>query len=147
MGNAMMNNMPGMDQIPEAARSQMGRLFSNPEALQAMQRPAVREAMQQIQQGVATINREAPALARAMGIPEMPSNLSQMMGGMDGLGGNAAGNSARTAPTVDNRPPEEKYATQLSQLEQMGFSNKQNNIAALVATGGNLNAAVDRLVG
>ena len=78
----------------------------------------------------------------------MPSNLSQMMGGMGGLGGNSAGaNSARTAPTVDNRPPEEKYATQLSQLEQMGFSNKQNNIAALVATGGNLNAAVDRLVG
>merc|ERR1712173_461470 len=123
MGNAMMNNMPGMDQIPEAARSQMGRLFSNPEALQAMQRPAVREAMQQIQQGVATINREAPALARVMGIPAMP-NMEQMMGGMGGLAG-SSNNSARTAPPADNRPPEEKYATQLSQLEQMGFSNKQ----------------------
>ena len=49
MMNAMMNNMPGMENMPEAARSQMGRLFSNPDALQAMQRPAVREAMQQIQ--------------------------------------------------------------------------------------------------
>merc|ERR1712226_993951 len=96
MMNAMMNNMPGMENMPESARGQMGRLFSNPEALQAMRRPAVREAMQQIQQGVAVINREAPALARAMGIPEMPSNISQMMGGMSGGSGNS-GNSARTA--------------------------------------------------
>merc|ERR1712048_1455022 len=137
MMNAMMNNMPGMDQLPEQARTQMRNMFGNPEAMAAMQRPAVREAFQQIQQGVATINREAPALARAMGIPEAA-------GGFGGLGGGLGGASARpAAPAADTRPPEERFATQLQQLEQMGFTNKQNNIAALIATNGELNAAVD----
>lgn len=145
MMNAMMNNMPGMDNLPEAARSQMSRMFSDPETMAAMQRPAVREAMTQIQQGVATINREAPGLARVMGIPEGLGGMGGMPG-MPGMSGNG-GAPSRPAPAADTRTPEERYATELGQLEAMGFTNKQNNLAALVATNGNLNQAVDRLVG
>lgn len=147
MMNAMMNNIPGAENLPEGARAQMGRLFSNPGAMQAMNRPVVREAMMQIQQGIATINREAPEVARLMGIPDtmgqMPPGMEQMMGGM----GRPAAAAASAAAPADNRPPEERYATQLTQLEQMGFMNRQNNIAALQATGGNVEAAIDRLVG
>lgn len=50
--------------------------------------------------------------------------------------------------TVDSSlPPEERFATQLEQLEQMGFPNKQNNLAALSATNGNVDMAIDRLLG
>lgn len=44
-------------------------------------------------------------------------------------------------------PPEELYATQLAQLQEMGFFDTQENIRALRATSGNVNAAVERLLG
>ncbi|KAK4490465.1 hypothetical protein RD792_001142 [Penstemon davidsonii] len=44
-------------------------------------------------------------------------------------------------------PPEEQYATQLVQLTEMGFFDAQENIRALIATAGNVNAAVERLLG
>lgn len=42
--------------------------------------------------------------------------------------------------------PEEAYREQLQQLRDMGFINTEANIAALQATGGNVNAAVERLL-
>ena len=44
-------------------------------------------------------------------------------------------------------PPEELYATQLTQLQEMGFIDTSENIQALVATAGNVHAAVERLLG
>lgn len=44
-------------------------------------------------------------------------------------------------------PPEERYATQLQQLQEMGFYDRAENIRALLATNGNVNAAVERLLG
>ena len=43
--------------------------------------------------------------------------------------------------------PEELYATQLQQLQEMGFFDTQENIRALRATSGNVHAAVERLLG
>jgi len=43
-------------------------------------------------------------------------------------------------------PPETRFAVQLQQLHDMGFTNKQVNIQALTATGGNVEAAVERLI-
>ncbi|KAG9135777.1 hypothetical protein Leryth_002489 [Lithospermum erythrorhizon] len=42
---------------------------------------------------------------------------------------------------------QELYATQLAQLQEMGFFNPQENIQALVATAGNVHAPVARLLG
>jgi ubiquilin len=44
-------------------------------------------------------------------------------------------------------PPEELYAAQLTQLREMGFIDTAENIQALVATAGNVHAAVERLLG
>lgn len=44
-------------------------------------------------------------------------------------------------------PPEELYAAQLSQLQEMGFFDRQENIRALMTTAGNVHAAVERLLG
>lgn len=43
--------------------------------------------------------------------------------------------------------PEQRYQSQLEQLNLMGFTNNEANIQALVATFGDLTAAVDRLLG
>ena len=43
--------------------------------------------------------------------------------------------------------PEILYRDQLSQLNSMGFTDAAANIRALIATGGNVQAAIDRLLG
>lgn len=54
------------------------------------------------------------------------------------------GASAAAAAPVGN--PEELYASQLTQLTDMGFSNREQNLRALQATQGNVHAAVERLL-
>merc|ERR1712157_716303 len=78
---------------PEAA-SRIGQLLTNPGLMGAMQKPEVQAAMRKIQEGFAVINREAPELARAMGMPD----LSSFGAGFGGLGG-ASPAAATAAPT------------------------------------------------
>lgn len=73
--------------------------------------------------------------------PEQQQQLMQLMGG-GGLGGFGA----PPAP-ADNRPPEERYAEQLRQLNEMGFFDFDQNVAALRRSGGNVQGAVNFLLG
>ncbi|CAI5437939.1 unnamed protein product [Caenorhabditis angaria] len=68
------------------------------------------------------------------------NRLAEMFGNA-GFGGAAA---PAAAPAAVN--PEQQYAAQLEQLQSMGFSNRAANIAALTASFGDLNAAVERLL-
>lgn len=45
-----------------------------------------------------------------------------------------------------NMPPEQRYQSQLEQLAAMGFVNREANLQALIATFGDINAAVERLL-
>ncbi|XP_040572142.1 ubiquilin-1 isoform X1 [Lepeophtheirus salmonis] len=45
-----------------------------------------------------------------------------------------------------NNPPEERFSSQLETLASMGFVDRQANIQALIATYGDVNAAIDRLL-
>lgn len=49
-------------------------------------------------------------------------------------------------PEQQQQPPEERFRTQLEQLAAMGFMNREANIQALIATFGDVNAAVERLL-
>lgn len=68
--------------------------------------------------------------------------LAGLFGGLGGLGGGLGGPGAGDP----SQPPEERYKTQLEQLQTMGFVNKEVNLQALQATGGNVEAAVERLL-
>lgn len=71
--------------------------------------------------------------------PEMMQQMLQMLGG----GGGGAG--AAPAP-ADNRPPEERYADQLRQLNDMGFFDFDRNVAALRRSGGSVQGAIEYLL-
>jgi len=43
--------------------------------------------------------------------------------------------------------PEARFAVQLQQLNDMGFNDQEANIRCLTATAGNVNAAIERLLG
>merc|ERR1712146_181224 len=97
------------------------------------------------------------------GQPDFNQFFAQMMAGMQqGQGGTGTGTGGAAGqanpmamwqqmmagmggPQGETRP-EILYRDQLRQLNDMGFTNAQQNVSALVATGGNLEAAIDRLV-
>lgn len=66
------------------------------------------------------------------------------LGGFGGLGG--AGGAASGQPS-DSRPPEERYASQLQQLRDMGFVDGQANLRALLISGGSVEGAISILLG
>ncbi|OKL61531.1 hypothetical protein UA08_03316 [Talaromyces atroroseus] len=82
--------------------------------------------------------------------PALLSNFMQAMGG----GQNAAGSEnpwaslfgGAPAAQQDNRPPEERYAEQLRQLNDMGFYDFDRNIQALRRSGGSVQGAIDFLL-
>ena len=59
------------------------------------------------------------------------------------MGGLGATGSTGTSSTTDYKT---LYASQLQQLQGMGFVNEAVNIDALKATNGNVEAAVERLL-
>lgn len=46
-----------------------------------------------------------------------------------------------------NQPPAERFASQLQQMKDMGFTNQDLNIEMLTATNGNVQLAIERLLG
>lgn len=73
--------------------------------------------------------------------PAMDPQLQQRMAAMFGL----PGMGATPAAPADNRPPEERFQVQLQQLNEMGFWDANKNIRALLATGGDVQAAIEML--
>ena len=69
-----------------------------------------------------------------------PLLMQQMMGG-----GAAGGMPGFGAAPVDARPPREKYATQLSQIKEMGFLDEEVILQMLEKTNGNVNLALENL--
>ncbi len=73
--------------------------------------------------------------------------MNQLLGGFGGPP-SALNNFAGAAPApVDATPPEERFQTQLQQLQEMGFYNASQNVRALLATGGNVHAAIEYILG
>ncbi|XP_046400765.1 ubiquilin-1 [Ischnura elegans] len=68
---------------------------------------------------------------------------SQFMARMISTMSSQSGGGGTTGGT---QPPEERYRTQLEQLTAMGFGNREANLQALIATFGDINAAVERLL-
>jgi ubiquilin len=66
--------------------------------------------------------------------PEAMQQMMQMWGG------------ASPAAPPDNRPPEERYAEQLRQLNDMGFFDFDRNVAALRRSGGSVQGAIEHLL-
>jgi len=104
-------------------------------------------------------NPFATAANQMMQNPQMMQQMMQMMGGQGGAGGageagfnpfagmggfGGQGQQQQQAP-VDNTPPEERYAAQLRQLNDMGFYEFERNIQALRRSGGSVQGAIEYL--
>ncbi|KAK9286215.1 hypothetical protein L1049_014600 [Liquidambar formosana] len=126
---------------------QLREMMQNPELLRQLTSPETMQQMLTLQQSfLSQLNRQQSTQepAHTGGTTGTPNNtgLELLMNMFGGLG--AGGFAVPNAPDV---PPEQLYATQLSQLQEMGFFDTQENIRALRATSGNVHAAVERLLG
>ena len=118
--DAMLASNPAMQSMMNANPA-MRTMLSNPAALRAMMDPANLRAMAQVNQMMGQLH---------------PGGMG--MGGMGGF---------PMAPAAPAPPPTQLYATQLTQMAEMGFTDAEANVRALQATGGNVHAAVERLLG
>ncbi|KAF8678996.1 hypothetical protein AX14_004606 [Amanita brunnescens Koide BX004] len=81
-----------------------------------------------------------------------PAFMQQLMamgpfGGAGGFGsGGLGGFGGSPTPPADTRAPEERFQAQLQQLRDMGFTNASQNIRALLATGGNVQSAIEYIL-
>ena len=82
------------------------------------------------------------------------AQLQSLLGGMGGAAGAgglnplaaALAGSGNQAQPTDQRAPEERYATQLEQLQTMGFLDPRENLRALLMSGGSVEGAVTILL-
>ncbi|RID77384.1 hypothetical protein BRARA_A00303 [Brassica rapa] len=147
-GLGMLGGDPTVGATPDA--SQMNQFLQNPAMSQMMQsllsNPQYMNQITSLNPQLQSLMDSSPQVREMMQNPEFlrmlssPETMQQMMSLQQSL---LSGNRSTTTVV----PPEELYATQLQQLEEMGFFDRAENIRALRATNGNVNAAVERLLG
>ncbi|XP_013363812.1 PREDICTED: ubiquilin-4 isoform X2 [Chinchilla lanigera] len=175
----MMVNVPlfaGNPQLQEQLRLQLPvflQQMQNPESLSILTNPRAMQALLQIQQGLQTLQTEAPGLVPSLGSFGMPRTPAPSAGSNSGSTAEAPASSpgtpATSPPTGTSsaqqqlmqqmiqllagsgnsqvQTPEVRFQQQLEQLNSMGFINREANLQALIATGGDINAAIERLLG
>jgi len=160
MLQAMIQNNPMLQQMSQN-NPMLQQVFNNPQLLQTMLNPQMMQGMLQMQQAMGGISSpgvpQMPALmggpdaapgapeAGAPAVPAIANPMQQMMQMMQGMQG-AGGMPGHPNP-ADGRSPEERYAVQIQQLEGMGFPDKHSNVQALSQTNGDVNEAINALLG
>ncbi|XP_028565330.2 ubiquilin-4 [Podarcis muralis] len=172
----MMVNVPlfaGNPPLQEHLRLQLPAFLQqmqNPDSLSILTNPRAMQALLQIQQGLQTLQTEAPGLVSSLGTFGAPRVPPPSAGGstIPETPISSASTPASASPAGDSNPhqqlmqhmiqllagansqaqsPEVRFQQQLEQLNAMGFINREANLQALIATGGDINAAIERLLG
>ncbi|KAM5256103.1 ubiquilin-4 isoform 3-T3 [Ctenodactylus gundi] len=175
----MMVNVPlfaGNPQLQEQLRLQLPvflQQMQNPESLSILTNPRAMQALLQIQQGLQTLQTEAPGLVPSLSSFGMSRTPAPSAGNTSGPAAEAPASSPAvpaTSPATGAsnaqqqlmqqviqllagsgnsqvQTPEVRFQQQLEQLNSMGFINREANLQALIATGGDINAAIERLLG
>ena len=144
-GNTPGSPPPASAQAPGATPQQGANPFADM-ARNMMQNPQMMQQMMGAMDGGTGANANPDANSpNANSAAQAGFNPFAALQGMGGFGG--AGGFAPPPPAPqDDRPPEDRYAEQLRQLNDMGFYEFERNIEALRRTGGSVQGAVEYLL-
>nr|CAD1844713.1 unnamed protein product [Ananas comosus var. bracteatus] len=151
--NRLISMSPNMRNILDSS-TELREMFQNPEFLRQLMSPETLQQMLSFQQSFFTqLGRQQSSQEQNQSGGGTGTQLNSSMEFLMNMF-NAFGAEGLNVPNTSNgghshipNAPEELYATQLSQLQEMGFVDTQENIRALTATSGNVHAAVERLLG
>lgn len=149
-------------------------LLANPETVREMlSSPTIQGIMQQLLSNPALLQQMGNLnflqdSAQAQNVTQLLSSYTNLMRSDSNIP-DPLNNSSAQVPNANNRQaedlsqmyarllsqlnsnnneptPEERYRLQLGQLAEMGFNNREANLEALVATSGDVNSAIERLI-
>ena len=131
---------------------QLRAMMTDPNFLRTVSNPQNMQAMMQMQQAMQTLqqNGAMPPMGGAGAGMGGPGTAGAGMDFSSLLAAQGAGGFGSYMPPATPAVPQDpavRFANQLEQLQNMGFTETSNNIAALTATNGNVSAAVERLLG
>jgi len=174
--NPLLSGNPALQQQMRSMMPQFLQQMQNPEIQNLMTNPQALNALMQIQQGMETLRQTVPSVMNTLGQvpafnPPTPATTDSSTPTTTSATNNSGtGSITTTAPSQPNStndsfsefmarmvaglavqqdatlPPEQRYQDQLEQLAAMGFVNREANLQALIATFGDINAAVERLL-
>ncbi|XP_004642170.1 ubiquilin-1-like [Octodon degus] len=132
-------------------------ILTNPRALQALI---------QIEQGLQILSREVPGLRPYLQDPTRPHGSQRVPESRGGRQGHredpvyptlailqllhalaSACSQSTQSPLLSSFLTESRYQQELEQLKALGFVNRNANLQALIATNGDIHAAIERLLG
>jgi len=159
----MMQNNPMLQQMMQN-NPQAAAMLNNPQMLQAMFNPQMLQAALQMNQAMASMRQaqQSDGSTGSTGSSDTNSQASSdananPFAAMFGVPPNANGAQQPNPfamfgqnfgqPQQPAQDTQVLYANQLNQLNNMGFTDAEANLNALKATGGNVQAAIDRLLG
>ena len=142
-----MAQMSQMLQNPETMNSVINLMTSNPELMQNLlaTNPRFQAMPPEIRQMMANPEFIRMTMAMSMNPSMNPLTNPAVNSGTPQANPLSAFSFPSPAP-ASNELPEIRFQTQLAQLNDMGFFDPDENIRALLATGGNVNAAIERLL-
>ncbi|TNN85707.1 Ubiquilin-4 [Liparis tanakae] len=124
LGNGMFNS-PGMQSL-------MQQISENPQLMQNMlSAPYMRSMMQSLSQNPELASQVLMNNPLFAGNPQLQDQFRSQL----------------PVFLQQAQTPEVRFQSQLDQLTAMGFINREANLQALIATGGDINAAIERLLG
>lgn len=164
--NPFLRGNPQMQEQMRAMMPAFIQQMQNPQIQSVVTNPDALAAIMQIQQGMEQLRTVAPELVENMGLTAPAAATPNTTGTNSNVSANPSSDTnqqdefsqfmARMVSAmalnqgvdVDGQPvpPEERYRAQLEQLTAMGFLNRDANLQALIATFGDINAAVERLL-
>ncbi|KAF2885716.1 hypothetical protein ILUMI_20489 [Ignelater luminosus] len=172
--NPLLSGNPALQQQLRSMMPQFLQQMQNPEIQNLMTNPQALNALLQIQQGVETLRQTVPNVMNTLGMfpPTTTTTTSDAAATTNTTTTSPASANTTTTTTAPSQPnandsfsefmarmvaglavqqdttlpPEQRYRDQLEQLAAMGFVNREANLQALIATFGDINAAVERLL-
>ncbi|CAM6100502.1 unnamed protein product [Calypogeia fissa] len=157
MMQGLLSNPQYINQVLNMQPHLRTMLNSNPQFREMMQSPdfirqiSSPESLQQMMQLQQAVLGQLQGRQPAGQTPTQPGGTPPAGAGMDlnsllSMFGGLGSTLPTGTPEVNAIPPEQLYEAQLAQLQDMGFFDTQENLRALAATGGNVHAAVERLL-
>ncbi|GIY46433.1 hypothetical protein CDAR_585921 [Caerostris darwini] len=167
LNNPIFSNNTGVQSWMQHALPTFIKQMQNPEMQKFITNPQALSAMMNIHQGLDQLQQAAPDVFNMFpGQPPVTPLISRVAEERSNISANSANEPSelntssqdtfslfmRNMVNVmaqgqnNDSPYEERYKSQLEQMQVMGFVNKQANLQALIATFGDVNAAVERLL-